>query len=306
MLAYSQAAEAMLQMLQHRTGFALWMLTQRDDRGLLTVIERTESAYGIENGDVLPSVGSYCEEMLSSGRPLVIPDTHARGDTPRALQLPVGAYIGIPVRNPDGSLFGSLCGIDPLAAPSSIADDAQFFRSVGAALSTLLELESTTLAAQAQAHTLMAAATHDSLTGLLNRRGWDEAVACADAFCARHDCDATVIAIDLDDLKETNDARGHAAGDLLLQRTARAITRAVRATDVTARIGGDEFLVLAHAPVNSTEGRRLHERLLTTLAHEGVCASLGSATRIDSGSVAAAWQVADVRMYAQKRRQTVR
>lgn len=93
----------------------------------------------------------------------------------------------------------------------------------------------------------------DSLTGIVNRRGFEKAVREALHTPPR----AFVIAlIDLDDFKAVNDTGGHEAGDLALKSVARAITDAVRKHDVVARIGGDEFAVLATGTtLHDAEGR---------------------------------------------------
>ena len=87
-------------------------------------------------------------------------------------------------------------------------------------------------------------ADHDTLTGLYNRRRFDDELGRAIANTRRFDEDAAVLLIDLDDFKYVNDTLGHAAGDELLRSVARMIRQRVRATDILARIGGDEFALL--------------------------------------------------------------
>jgi diguanylate cyclase (GGDEF)-like protein len=87
---------------------------------------------------------------------------------------------------------------------------------------------------------VQATARQDSLTGLLNRRGWDEAVASATGSCAW----VSVALIDLNDLKAVNDSLGHAAGDDYLRCAAERLLSAAAVGSVVARIGGDEFGVL--------------------------------------------------------------
>jgi diguanylate cyclase (GGDEF)-like protein len=82
-------------------------------------------------------------------------------------------------------------------------------------------------------------ARRDMLTGLLNRRAMGEAL----TEVAASGSAVAVIAIDLDHFKEVNDAEGHAAGDALLRAAAARLPLAVRAGDLIARIGGDEFAV---------------------------------------------------------------
>lgn len=84
--------------------------------------------------------------------------------------------------------------------------------------------------------------THDALTGLENRGAFDEAL---QRFAVRGPLPVGVLMVDLDGLKTVNDRFGHAAGDELLQRAARCLRESFRAEDVVARIGGDEFAVLA-------------------------------------------------------------
>ena len=87
-------------------------------------------------------------------------------------------------------------------------------------------------------------ADHDPLTGLYNRRRFDEELGRAMANARRYDEGACVLLIDIDDFKYVNDTIGHGAGDELLRSLAGMIQQRVRATDVLARIGGDEFALL--------------------------------------------------------------
>jgi diguanylate cyclase (GGDEF)-like protein/PAS domain S-box-containing protein len=87
-------------------------------------------------------------------------------------------------------------------------------------------------------------ADHDGLTGLYNRRRFDEELGRAMANAMRFAESAAVLLIDIDDFKYVNDTLGHAAGDELLRSIAAMIQQRVRATDVLARVGGDEFALL--------------------------------------------------------------
>ena len=89
------------------------------------------------------------------------------------------------------------------------------------------------------------AAVRDPLTGLLNRRYFDEAVETAFASAARSGRDLSLIVLDLDRFCEVNNVHGHAVGDAVLRRVARAMAEAVRTGDIVARYGGEEFVVIA-------------------------------------------------------------
>ena len=90
-------------------------------------------------------------------------------------------------------------------------------------------------------------ANHDPLTGLLNRRSFEVSLADHVLRCKRYGAVGAVLMIDLDHFKTVNDTHGHAVGDEVLIGTADALRRRLRASDVIARIGGDEFVALLPA-----------------------------------------------------------
>jgi diguanylate cyclase (GGDEF)-like protein len=84
----------------------------------------------------------------------------------------------------------------------------------------------------------------DAVTGLMNHRGFLETLMREASRCRRAEQPLCLAFMDLDNFKQVNDRYGHAAGDTLLARIARAIRETVRGGDVPARLGGDEFVVL--------------------------------------------------------------
>ena len=90
-------------------------------------------------------------------------------------------------------------------------------------------------------------ANHDALTGLVNRRGFEEQLHQAITVGGEPDKQHTLLFIDLDRFKLINDSGGHAAGDEFLRQIAAVLRSRVRTSDVLARMGGDEFAVLLHA-----------------------------------------------------------
>src|SRR5579862_2052569 len=84
----------------------------------------------------------------------------------------------------------------------------------------------------------------DQLTGLYNRRSGEQRLAEEISRAVRHERPLTVLLMDLDGLKQTNDRLGHAAGDLVLKGFAERLQRAIRGSDLAVRLGGDEFMVL--------------------------------------------------------------
>jgi diguanylate cyclase (GGDEF)-like protein len=84
----------------------------------------------------------------------------------------------------------------------------------------------------------------DPLTQTFNRRGFERALARSLAYVKRYRATAALVYLDLDEFKPVNDRHGHAAGDTMLKAISSALLREVRASDIVARIDGDEFVVL--------------------------------------------------------------
>ncbi len=149
------------------------------------------------------------------------------------------------------------------------------------------------------------AARSDPLTGVGNRRAWEEAVERAAAREFDGTTASSVIIVDIDGLKETNDTHGHDAGDRLIQAVAGALRRALRDHDELARIGGDEFAALALG-VDEQVCAALVARIRNELAELEVAggyrpsASIGSASCPPSSSLAHAAKLADERLYREK------
>jgi diguanylate cyclase (GGDEF)-like protein len=101
----------------------------------------------------------------------------------------------------------------------------------------------------------------DPLTGLYNRRHFDERLLEAARRCAAGDGGVALILVDIDHFKRINDRHGHPTGDEVLRQVSRLLAESLRPSDLLARIGGEEFAVLA-ADGNAEEGRQLGQRLL--------------------------------------------
>lgn len=142
-------------------------------------------------------------------------------------------------------------------------------------------------------------ATHDPLTGLLNRRGWTDRMTTPRA--------GVIGILDLDGLKAVNDSQGHAAGDLLLTTAAARAAAVIAArAGLIARLGGDEFAIWlpAGCPPRPVADR-LHKALSEPINHPALgrlrpAASLGVA-ELDTAGHGLALQRADAAMYRAKR-----
>ena len=144
----------------------------------------------------------------------------------------------------------------------------------GRALQVALNrLRSSMRVAEQRREELRRAATHDGLTGLLNRAAAFEVLARDLLRTERGGGDVVALFIDMDGLKPINDRHTHAAGDDALRLTADALRSATRASDVVARLGGDEFLVagvLSGEGDPRTEAEELAERIRAAVGDQRI------------------------------------
>lgn len=184
---------------------------------------------------------------------------------------------------------------------SSAAGQAQFH------VATFTDID----ALEAEQAMLRHWAQHDPLTDLSNRRLFDSELQRCAARAQRHAHSFGLVFLDLDHFKWINDTLGHDAGDAVLQEVARRLRKAVRAEDLVARWGGDEFIVvlddLPHHPdvcATVTTLKRAIQRPISISGHQvKVSASMGVAVfPEDAGTVDALVNTADRAMFVAKRR----
>jgi diguanylate cyclase (GGDEF)-like protein len=158
---------------------------------------------------------------------------------------------------------------------------------------------------------LMHLASHDVLTGLPNRMLLDDRIAQAIAHSQRHSHEFAVLVIDLDRFKLINDSLGHRAGDELLREVAQRLKSAVRAVDTTARVGGDEFVVLLDGPLTHAEAVEIGTRAIKVMEPSlrllGIDVHMSASIGIafyprDGASVDMLLARADAAMYSAKER----
>ncbi len=243
---FTVAASAALAFLRERFAFDLWMLTRvRADQ--CVVLGTAGNGYDVRAGSALHWPDTLCYQMIEGHGARFAPqvaESPVYSVTKLARDWGVAAYLGVPLTRSDGTLFGTLCAMHSAPLKEDLSDQLPMVELIARLLSTLLDVELQATRQGRSAERARAEALTDSLTGLYNRRGWDQLLAAEESRCSRYAHPACIVSIDLDDLKLTNDTKGHAAGDDLLQRAATAMQRAIREHDVLARVGGDEFAVL--------------------------------------------------------------
>ena len=149
-------------------------------------------------------------------------------------------------------------------------------------------------------------ADHDALTGLFNRRRFEEELERHIAHGRRYGMSGALLMLDLDGFKQVNDNHGHRIGDRVLTAVAAVLRQRLRESDVIARFGGDEFAVLM--PVGGATRARELAKLLATAVHSDVgtpagplSASVGIAVLDESSTPDDLLSRADDAMYAEKR-----
>ncbi len=217
-----------------------------------------------------------------------------------ARQIGARVYAGKVYSDDTGKPVGHLFALHDQPMPTDDRIETLFN-----VMTALLSAEWRVLGAETELKTARAAARTDGLTGLWNRRAFDEDIAVLEQQRRRQqDQDAMLMLIDLDGMKQINDSRGHDEGDKLLQQFAQLLATGCRRDDKAYRFGGDEFAVLLG---NLTSPAVLQTRLSYSLqklreaGFSNIGASAGIAALSEAGNDKTQWfALADARLYQMK------
>ncbi|MBB6523630.1 sensor domain-containing diguanylate cyclase [Pseudoteredinibacter isoporae] len=185
-------------------------------------------------------VKSFCRRVVETRNQLYVNNAVGQkewSDAPPVCSGPVRSYLGFPIFWPDGEIFGTICSIDTKATEyeESFVDlMAQLRDLVSGELQHLWDIEK-----------LQQVAITDSLTGLYNVRGIRSLGQQRINDQQRFGLELGLIYFDVDNLKLLNDNFGHHKGDECLVAVSDALKNSFRKTDIIARVGGDEFVVIA-------------------------------------------------------------
>jgi diguanylate cyclase (GGDEF)-like protein/PAS domain S-box-containing protein len=252
------------------------------------------------------SMGSGLARLaLGSDRALAIDDVRgmeALADDPDA--APFVAFIGTPI-DVSGVRYGTLSFADRRRRRTPFDDvDRDLVQLMGALVSSAIERGRSRARLQTLAYS-------DTVTALPNRAWLVEHLRALLEEARRTECTVGVLFLDLDRFKDINDTMGHDSGDRLLRIVGERLGKAIRTSDVVARMGGDEFVVLAGDSPDMQALGGLAERIVTTIEEpismEGseffVTTSIGIASFPADGTDAETLvKHADVAMYRAKDR----
>ncbi|MGJ7914777.1 diguanylate cyclase domain-containing protein [Massilia sp. LXY-6] len=138
----------------------------------------------------------------------------------------------------------------------------------GGAVQGIYVLSTDATSAREYERQLHALAHSDHLTGLPNRRSYEERLVQAIARARRSAMAMALVYLDVDHFKQVNDSLGHASGDAVLREFARRLSGSVRATDTVARLAGDEFVIILEQVGSARECGRIADKLLDVLRAE--------------------------------------
>ncbi len=241
-----------------------------------------------------PLSHSFCQHVVANGAPLVVED--ARADpvlrTNLAVRdLDVIAYAGFPIFAPAGPVLGSLCAIDASPRVWQI-EHLEALADIAALVGSELERRELVRRLAIDART-------DALTGMANRRAWDDELPTALRSAERLGHPLSVVLIDIDYFKSYNDRHGHPAGDAALRDIGRRWRASTRDIDLLARIGGEEFgLVLPGC--DAARAQVVVDRLRADMP-PGLSASAGIAAWTRAASAEQVVTEADRALYRAKR-----
>jgi diguanylate cyclase (GGDEF)-like protein len=302
--AFDQACHMVVDYLAGALPMGAWAVTRvAGDRQ--TVLVANDRGFGLVPGVEGRWALSICRTMVSGETPRVVPDT---GRVPvlcdvveaaAAAGAPIAAYVGTPVLYPDGELFGTVIGIDSEPLDEGFVSHESLLDLLSSLLSSVLEADTNAVRSARDLERAVSDAETDTLTGLLNRRGWERWLAREEERFRRFGDPASVVMMDLDGLKRVNDTEGHEAGDAYLRRAAETLRSVTRRGDPVARLGGDEFAMVA--TLDPDDVGPLVARLQDALDAAGTPCSAGVAPVGVASGFAEAIATADAAMYEDKR-----
>jgi diguanylate cyclase (GGDEF)-like protein len=281
-------------------GINVFRAVYRDGAPVGTVAERRRALVGFAAGSfrigdlvatAAEAVSSDVQLQLKAGGTPIFGATGELGDGASAPIEIADRTWGLTVEDPDGP--------GP-TLPLALA-------VLGISLAALLGALIVTWNRREQMRELERQASEDALTGLDNRRRFEQDLARAMARSQRDGATGALLIIDIDDFKRVNDSQGHPAGDRLIQEVAEVLRRRTRRSDNLARLGGDEFAVIL--PRCSREEAEIAAEAIAREVREyrseggaPVTVSVGVATFGDDPRTSAAtvFSEADTAMYAAK------
>lgn len=277
---FQSATREVLAFLQEKTNFGLWMMTRTEGKNWI-VLQTKDSKYGVNPGAVFNWDDSYCSEMVQGNGPQIAPrseDVSAYLNAAIGKQVDIGAYIGVPITKKDGTLFGTMCAIDPDPKDDELFELLPLINLLGNLLGTVLIYEMDALTQLRTVEHKNNEAFKDEVTGLFNRKGWNVIVETEDMRARRYGSPVCCYIIKLRNFEQISYAEGKENANCLIRQAVDIIKQEVQDYDTVARLGDEELGILA-VECDFETSETLCEKLLQAFEQAEISVTVGKSMR---------------------------
>lgn len=232
-------------------------LVQHTHLGYQVTVASEQSSNPYAAGIIIePSANIFCRKIVETGELLYV--KHAQADpywdtNPEVHDDGFSSYLGVPVRWPNGVVYGTFCVMDYRKT-----DYQETYLKLIIQLKDIMEADLELIEAYSNLKEL---AITDELTLLYNRRGFNIICSQRLMLAKRMSINLGLIYIDIDDFKTINDVYGHSIGDKVLQALSSSLRNSVRESDVLCRVGGDEFVALIAVAEKESDFSNVKDRI---------------------------------------------
>ncbi|WP_432495624.1 GAF domain-containing protein [Kineococcus auxinigenes] len=279
-LPFEDACAQVLDFLRQEVPLGHWSISRYDGERQVH-LQLRDDAYGVRAGDHRAWDTSLCARMVA-GAPRIAPDVAAvaqYANAPVRQEAPIGAYVGIPLHDADGGLFGTICGLDPNPQGRRLDQHAPVLELLGSLLTAVLRAERSRDRTRQLTRWTLGGAAGSPLKGVVDRGAWYEFLTAADEQHRVHGDPARVAVF-------------QAADETAAARVAQLLRQNLREHDVVAVLGAGEVgVVLTRIP--PVAGELCVGRLQRALADAGLRVGVGSSAYSIADGFAAAWARAE-------------
>lgn len=268
--SFEEACQAVLSYLGSVAPMGAWIITRvsGDDMVILGV---DGESYGLLSGDVMNWGDSYCYYMVEEGAPPVAPDARLVSAYRGAgvnLQMTIGSYMGAPIYRPDGSIFGTICSIDPKAKSPDLGNSLPLLELLSRLLSAVLVSDFTKLGEVRRNFRTSGDWEIDAVTGLAKLEGFEKVLSWEVETRKSSTFTLGIGLIALVELNQTT-AEDESLGDESVARASQLIAASIRGGDFLARISDSEFALLT-VDLAEIELESVVDRISNALSAAGV------------------------------------
>jgi GGDEF domain-containing protein len=265
--ATADAIRTLLVSLHARIPLKLWMVTSIEGQEWQQMFVHNVGC-NLTEAQVNDWLGRFCERIIASNAHDTESFVDEGGGDQNGADSTIKAYIGVPLVDDYNVLIGTLCGIDPEPDVAGIRSGEALVRQTATLLSRLIAMEAHVATQRRLASKLSDSAHRDDLTGLLNRRGWDDLMRQTRSWVGKEIQGVIVVDIGISGAVGAADDAGG-----LLHRAASALTVSMRGQDAVARLGDHSFGILLRC-----DGVQMVQSVVARIEQELAAAAVSAIT----------------------------